>query len=255
MGLVKKMNNLILIAIIIVLVIGFHIYKSPSRVGARGESKVARGLNKLDSDRYLVLNDVLINTRNGASQIDHIILSIYGIFVIETKNYKGWIFGNENAEFWTQVIFNSKTKFRNPVKQNWAHIYALKSILNDFPSINYIPIVAFAGSAELKDIKSSVPVIYKEQLTNLIYAKSTSQNLSLDTIDEIKSKILDSSYIEKKSRKHHIQQTIINVADRKRKVENNICPRCGGELKIRNGKHGQFYGCSNFPRCRFTKDV
>ena len=65
----------------------------------------------------------------ATSQIDHLVLSEYGIFVIETKRYKGWIFGSEKAENWTQVIFKEKHQFRNPVKQNWSHVYALKSVL------------------------------------------------------------------------------------------------------------------------------
>lgn len=249
------MDTLLLIAIAVIVVIGIRIYKSPSRVGARGESKVAHGLKNLDPLKYQMLNDVLINTDKGTSQIDHLILSPYGIFIIETKNYRGWIFGNEKAEYWTQVIFNSKTKFRNPVKQNWAHIYALKSILKDFPSISYIPIVAFAGSAELKDIQSSVSVVYQEQLENAIYARSTSEDLSQNEIEKIKGRIIGSRLEEKVSKKKHIQQTKLNVADRKMKIANNSCPRCGAVLKLRNGKYGQFYGCSNYPKCRFTKNV
>ncbi len=35
----------------------------------------------------------------------------------------------------------------------------------------------------------------------------------------------------------------------------NVCPKCGGTLQLRNGKFGKFYGCSNFPKCRYTKKL
>lgn len=92
------------------------------------------------------------------SQIDHVVISKYELFVIETKNYKGWIFGSENAYEWTQVIFSNKYKLYNPLKQNLGHIKALQSNLVDYPNLNYFPIVVFTGSARLK-VNSSYPVI------------------------------------------------------------------------------------------------
>jgi hypothetical protein len=113
--------------------------------------------------------------------------------------------------------------------------------------------VAFAGSAELKDIQSSVSVVYQEQLENAIYARSTSENLSQNEIEKIKGRILSSRLVEKESKKNHIQQTEFNVADRKMKIANNLCPRCGAELKLRNGKYGQFYGCSKLSKMSLYK--
>ena len=85
-----------------------------------------------------------------------------------SDNFKRWIFGNENAENWMQVIFKEKHTFRNPVKQNWSHVYALKDALVDFPQATYYPIVVFAGDATLKSIESSVPVIYRHALNDTI---------------------------------------------------------------------------------------
>ena len=111
--------------------------------GAAGEAKVNARLHFLDAE-YISLHDVMLPNGWGAtSQIDHLVLSEYGIFVIETKRYKGWIFGSEKAENWTQVLFKEKHRFRNPVKQNWSHVYALKSVLTDFPQAKYHPIVCF----------------------------------------------------------------------------------------------------------------
>ena len=120
---------LIIFIIVIVLILGIRFYiksNSPEYKGTVGESIVAKYLNKLPENEYTVFNNIYIKCGNSSIQIDHLIISIYGIFVIETKNYSGWIFGNENQNYWTQIIFKNKTKFINPIKQNNSHINSIK---------------------------------------------------------------------------------------------------------------------------------
>lgn len=106
---------------------------------------------KLDKAVYHRLNNITLPLSNsGSTQIDHIIVSIYGIFVIETKNYKGWIYGSEKQKQWTQVFPNGqKYKFQNPLRQNYLHIKTLADLLgleiNAFHSM-----IAFIGECELK---------------------------------------------------------------------------------------------------------
>lgn len=220
--------------------------------GAVGEAKVNARLRFLGAE-YISLHDVLIrNSKGTTSQIDQLVLSEYGIFVIETKHYKGWIFGNEKAENWMQVIFKEKHAFRNPVKQNWSHIYALKNILADFPQATYYPIVVFAGDATLKGIESSVPVIYHHALNDTIRAASTKKCLSADEVLQIKSLLESKAITEKGTKRQHVQNIQQDITERQLKMENLICPKCDGELKLRNGRNGKFYGCANYPRCRFT---
>lgn len=220
--------------------------------GAVGEAKVNARLRFLGAE-YISLHDVLIrNSKSTTSQIDQLVLSEYGIFVIETKHYKGWIFGNEKAENWMQVIFKEKHTFRNPVKQNWSHIYALKNILADFPQATYYPIVVFAGDATLKEIVSSVPVIYRHALNDTIRAASTKKCLSADEVLRIKSLLESKAITEKGAKRQHVQTIQQDITERRLKMENLICPKCDGELKLRNGRNGKFYGCTNYPRCRFT---
>lgn len=104
--------------------------KSPSIKGSVGEFHVAVRLKFLNAENYKVLNDVLLKNKSGrTSQIDHVIVSPYGIFVIETKNYKGWIFGNEKSENWTQVIYKKKYLFKNPVKRNLSLLFNSERII------------------------------------------------------------------------------------------------------------------------------
>jgi len=135
--------------VLIILAAILNLYL-PKIKGYFGEKSVAFFLSRLDPEKYKVINNIMLQIGKGTSQIDHIIVSNYGIFVIETKNYKGWIIGNEFDDYWTQVIYKRKEKLRNPIKQNYGHIQALKVVLSDYPNINYILIVAFTTRADLK---------------------------------------------------------------------------------------------------------
>lgn len=242
---------IVIIFIVLILVIVFKINSSKIK-GSVGEFKVNTRLNFLGNE-YISLNDILIKSSNGnTSQIDELVLSEYGIFIIETKNYKGWIFGNEKSENWTQVIFKEKHTFRNPIKQNWSHVYALKNVLSEFPNIHYFPIVVFTGDASLKGIESTVPVIYSNRLNSTIKNLSSEKCLSQTEVEKIKSILESVEITEKMARKEHVKNIKQNIVEKQLKMENLICPRCNGELKLRNGRNGKFYGCSNYPRCRFT---
>ena len=241
--------------IILIVIILFFILKKtlkPKIKGSVGEFKVNTRLNFL-GDNYIVMKDLILNSSNGyTSQIDQLVLSEYGIFVIETKNYKGWIFGNEKSENWTQVIYKKKNTFRNPVKQNWSHIYALKNVLSNYPNIKYFPIVVFSGNATLKSIESSVPVIYDNKLNRTIKSLSTLKCLTLEEVYAIKSILESSELTDSSIKREHVKNIKMNIAEKEFKKNNLICPRCNGKLILRNGKNGKFYGCSNYPRCRFT---
>lgn len=242
---------IVLLAISIIL-IALRI-KSPDIKGAAGERAVAITLSRLNSKEYKVINDVILRSKNNrTSQIDHIVVSVYGIFVIETKNYKGWIFGRENAEFWKQIIYKKQYRFKNPVKQNFSHIYTLKEILFAFKNIKYFPIIVFLREAELRAIDSSVPVVYCNQLNTVIKRLSNTQCLSKEDVHTIINIIKNKNLKAKENKIRHITEIKNTVLENQLKKENLICPKCNSELKLRKGKYGQFYGCSNYPKCRFT---
>ncbi len=244
--------------VIIILIIAFFViiklfkYKSPDEIGLDGEHKVNHFLRSLGSE-YILLHDLLIQNSDGStSQIDHLVISEYGIFVIETKNYTGWIFGHEKAEKWKQVIYNDTYYFRNPIKQNWSHIYALKSILKGFHNIHYYPIIAFSGDAELMNINSSVPVIYANSLKDLIEYYSTEKCLSTDKVQQIKDILKSFEQSKKELKERHVQTVKKKIQEKEFKKANLICPKCNGQLVLRKGRYGQFYGCANYPNCKFT---
>ncbi|MCU5588358.1 NERD domain-containing protein [Bacillus cereus] len=171
--------ELILIAVLIPLnsVVKKHV---PKWKGKAGEKLVKHILSKLDPKSYFVLHNVTVYTEYGdTTQIDHIVIAETGVFVIETKNYEGWIYGSEKAARWTQGIFRKKSSFQNPFRQNYKHIKAIEWAMEQ--QLPCISIAAFHPKCSLKrvdvhskgkhalyfnDLKSCIESYTEVQLTN-----------------------------------------------------------------------------------------
>ena len=106
---------------------------------------------------YHLMNNVTLRMKDGMTQIDHVLVSKYGVFVIETKDYKGWIFADAKQSNWTQVLFKRKFRFQNPIFQNYRHIRAIQDSLDFLPGNAIKSAVIFTGEAEFKtDIPAGV---------------------------------------------------------------------------------------------------
>jgi len=239
---------IIILLILLVLQAAIRILK-PKINGIIGEKVVASKLSKLPEQQYKILNDIMLRTNYGTTQIDHIVISVYGIFVIETKNYKGWITGTEYGEYWTKNMYGKKYTFRNPIKQNYAHVKALENVMG-LTEDKFIPIVAFSGNGDIK-VKTKKPVVYIRQLEKVI--KEYKDVIFAESeLDMLVLKIKNADITTKETKKEHVKQIRSKVKDDNKKVASGICPRCGGNLVTRNGKNGKFKGCSNYPKCRYT---
>jgi len=238
---------ILLLLITITFILGFS---APKIKGYIGEKKVASILSSLDDLKYKVINDVVLNINGRTSQIDHLVISRHGIFVIETKNYNGWILGSENSEYWTQVVYKSKHKFYNPIFQNAGHIKALKSCFKDFPNAKYFSIIVFTSSAEIK-VNTTAEIIYPVDLIDTI-SKYTDANLSDNERDIIFQRINQLNSADVFDKNKHIQFINQKVHERSILIKENKCPECGSNLINRNGKFGSFLGCSSYPACKFT---
>ncbi|MFC4104289.1 nuclease-related domain-containing protein [Paenibacillus xanthanilyticus] len=147
-----------------------------SRIGELGEYKINIQLDQLPKDtKYL--SDIMIKnpkSRTGYSQIDHIVVSPYGLFVIETKNYNGEIKGGRSDKYWR--VSNRFNMF-NPLKQNFGHIKALERVLSEFPDLLYISMISFTMRCrfsidpELRKIESNELIVYDTELSEFIHRK------------------------------------------------------------------------------------
>ena len=138
---------IIFVAIAVLSVFIYIQWKLPDWKGQIGEIGVSRKLSDLSPEHYIILNDIMVVSGGNtyATQIDHIVVSNYGIFCIETKAYKGWIFGGAKQKYWTQVIYRYKNKFLNPLHQNFAHIKAIEGLLGSHLKAPIVSIIAFTG--------------------------------------------------------------------------------------------------------------
>jgi hypothetical protein len=113
-----------------------------------GEAMVANELSRL-SRPHVLLNNVTLPTERGTTQIDHILVTENGLFIIETKHYRGWILGRPGDDYWTQVIYRTKNRFRNPLRQNYGHVKTVQSLFK-LPESAFTGLVVFTGDAEFK---------------------------------------------------------------------------------------------------------
>ena len=258
--------TLLILTLFISLTIYLAWYNSARQKGKRGEMRVFSILSQL-SDEYTILNDLVLRTDKGTTQIDHVVVSKYGVFTIETKNYRGEIYGDDKRQKWTQLIvtkvtyakkrwktytYVTKNNFYNPVKQSLGHAFRIKELLYAFPHVKIVPIVAFAGDAILSNIDTRHHVVYKENLPEIIDRYKTIC-LTDNDVQAIIDILGNNNIREFLSDRQHVK----NIRAAARKVNNTInagiCPKCGGQLVKRRGKYGSFYGCSNYPKCKFTK--
>lgn len=130
-----------------------------------GEYQVRQSLAKYCENRDAhVLNNVTLRLQDDSTtQIDHVLVTTKGVFVIETKHYKGWIFANPKSKLWTQIIYEEKNRFQNPTFQNYKHIKAIQKLF-EFLEPEFIHnIVVFSGAAVFKTNKP-LGVYYIDEL-------------------------------------------------------------------------------------------
>lgn len=229
--------------------------KSPWFKGLCGEAVVRVVARfRLPEETYRPVHNVTLPTLDGTTQIDHIFVSRYGIFVVETKNLKGWIFGDERQAQWTQKVYRKSFRFQNPLRQNYKHVKALEQALG-VPAEVIHSVVVFTGSAKLK---SSMPANVTSGGGYVSYIKSFHKAVLSETeVQEVFEKIQTDRLAPSREthRQHVAQLKARNDPSAKRK-----CPKCGRKMVLRTSKRGekagsQFWGCSAYPKCRMVQNV
>lgn len=238
-----------------------------------GEYLTYKKLKEYETDGGKFLFNCYIPKEDGSTtEIDVLLIHSTGIFVIESKNYSGWIFGSENNKTWTQTLRSGKGKvhkehFYNPIMQNNTHVKWLKEIVGT--NIPIYSLIAFSERCTLKDITVESPdvvVINRQHISGSVKHMGNRSIQALSKMDI--SRIQEMLYPYTQTTEYEKQQHIENIKNRKpventaqgnatNQSSNQICPRCGAELVLRTAKKGehsgeQFYGCSRFPKCRYT---
>ncbi|GAA4650007.1 NERD domain-containing protein [Kistimonas scapharcae] len=233
------------------LILLITVAKSAWFKGWLGERLISFTLQLLlDRKQYHLINNVTLPTDDGSTQIDHILVSRFGIFVIETKNMKGWIFGSANQKQWTQKIFRHTSRFQNPLHQNYKHTRTLANCLG-LADDNLFSVVVFVGEATFK---TSMPdnVTYGRGLVRYIRSKTdallSDQEVAV-AVANIQAGRLKPSLHTNREHVRHVE------AIKRQKSDAKHCPACGNDMVLRTAKKGAhagtaFWGCSTFPKCR-----
>lgn len=216
-----------------------------------GERTAALGMwMLLDHNIYRHVHGIIIPTTNGTTQIDHVLVSPFGIFVIETKNMSGWIFGRENDSHWTQVFPRQKHRFQNPLRQNYCHTKSLAVFLRLDHSL-FHSIAFFIGNCRFKtlmpqNVMSSGLASYIKRFTvprleqaRVLQIVTALEQLKTNPVIELREHV---------------------AALRERHSSVTTCPRCGRSLHEKTARKGpspgqRFLGCTGYPACDFTRNV
>ena len=202
--------------------------------------------NKNLDGELVVLKNIYVPTQGKTTEIDLLMIHEKGIFVFESKNYSGWIFGSADQLNWTQSLQNGdKNKFYNPIRQNRTHIKALAAFLEK-PVSEFVSYIVFSERCTLKKVPadtSDVIIVRRPDMLKKLKAtlKTTPTKYTFNDIQDIAKKLQPLTNKDDAEKQQHI----INIQ--------NKCPFCGVELTLRNGKYGRFWGCSNYPKCKFTR--
>lgn len=216
-----------------------------------GEKKTALAIWwGLDKEVYNRFHNIIIPSKNGTTQIDHLLLSRYGLFIVETKNMKGWIFGAERQAQWTQVVYREKNKFQNPLRQTFRQ----KKVLSEFLSIDETaihPVVYFVGDCQFK---TEMPSNVLSWGLSSYVKKFQSQSFTIGELESIRRRLIDLSENPQFSKDEHLASL------RSRHSSDVACPKCGSKLIERTARKGanagsKFLGCTAYPKCRFTKSA
>lgn len=224
--------------------------------GFKGEYLTYKALSEYEKDGAKFLYNCYIPKGDEeTTEIDVLMLHRTGIYVLESKNYSGWIFGNEKDLSWTQSLPNKKKNhFYNPVKQNKTHIMWLNELLGKDVSTS---VIVFSERCTLKSITLDSKNIYVvkrnelKSLMNKLVSENNDDVLNNEDLEIIYTKLKPYTELTDKEKKEHIER-----------IKNNrlVCPKCGAKLVLRKTTKGNnagksFYGCSNFPKCRYVKEL
>ena len=217
--------------------------------GMRGESAVSRILGGTKRGVQYVLNNYSAYHEGRTFEVDHILINSRGVFAIETKNWAGEIYGEETDSFWQQYKsydrHRQRVRLKNPLAQNGGHANHISKILRG-EQVNSVIVMAKNNAEHI----NSARVVNARELRQYLFTYGRPIYSAAD-MERLYAALTEYQRYNGVSREEHLNDLKL----RQERIENGRCPLCGGTLVLKHGRYGDFYGCSNFPRCKFKKNV
>lgn len=259
--------------------------------GSMGEYQISKSLDMITGYNKKIYNCYIPKDDGTTTEIDVIMIHEKGVYVFESKNYNGWIFGTETQQYWTQSLKagngqSQKFQFFNPIMQNETHVNWLGKYLSELRrDIVFYSCIVFGNSCELKNITltSDRHVVVNElNLYDLVqnHLNSSHSIYSTSDVDEIYNKLYpltQKSDVEKmmhiynveKIKSQNVESTSYNrvntqnyqyQANEVKAEHDKYCKKCGAKMVLRTVRSGenmgnQFWGCANYPECRYTEKI
>ena len=221
------MEYIVIIIVVIIIIYGYYL-NSPTGKGKTLENKIHRTTKILAKKLGgLELRDLMFRDDLSTAQIDNMLITSKGLYVIEAKNYNGHIFGSEKQENWTMTVKHvnrkksrsgkiytktqiSKHSFYNPIKQNQTHINKIIKLMDIHKAIPIHNIVVFGPKAYLRDVTHSnqVFVINSNQIISLIMnqEKSIEKEVETEKMMNFVDELIYHNIIDKREKKEHIHR-------------------------------------------------
>lgn len=223
--------------------------KEKQRQGKRGELRVEQALGDTQRGKQYVFNNYSAYRDGRTFEVDHILINPRGIFVLETKNWAGEVYGTEDGEMWKQ--YHGRGKYAredshpNPIKQNSGHARHISKILEDKYVVNPIVVMANDNAGRISSDKVVNLCELKAYLD--IFGEPIYSAEEMQAIYEALAEYQKGNGV---SHSEHVR----TIERNRESVAKGICPLCGGKLTLKHGDGGDFWGCENFPNCKFKTD-
>ena len=223
--------------------------------GGGGEDAVADNLAEKGWFRVggLCLRNLYLPPPEGTAEIDLLYLTRKGSFVIESKNYTGWIFGREDQPEWTVSVYagrdwlgRMKTErhpLYNPIWQNAGHVRALEALVGEQTPL--WPVVVFTGRCQLEDVtwdSEEVSVCRLEELPRVL-RQTGRRALSRRQVRALYARLEPYTRATRSQKRAHVRQ--VRRIEREQAKPWGLpgrCPWCGAELVLRPARHGSNAG-------------
>lgn len=180
--------------------------------GEEGEYLIFESLDRLEGNNKILVNLYLPQKDGTTTEVDLVMINNKGVHVFESKNYSGWIFGNETNKYWTQVLIGGKkNRFYNPIWQNGGHIRAIRNLYSELSASDCFSYIIFSDRCGLKELHVKNPDVfigYRYELTKLFNSTVSRkpERLTDSKVNELYGILKRYIHAAAETRAKHIQQ-------------------------------------------------